>query len=193
MSSQEVKYPSFENRSRKIAITLVAFALLGGWIVYMLWASRIGLRTVLMPSIPEWTTYIAIGCVVGLVFACRGVLRGGGGRTLKSAMDAFFGWFCVGFACSIQGYDVAAYLLPGDTIHYESAYEISFPGPVLGKLSRCEAGVWIKDVTTERWIQLCTNKADLNDQIQRGMTAVRVTAHANKIGSYIVGYQFIYQ
>jgi len=50
-----------------------------------------------------------------------------------------------------------------------------------------------KDLNTERWIELCTTELDFNERRKKGMDFVLVTAHSNKIGSYIVGYQFIYK
>ena len=47
--------------------------------------------------------------------------------------------------------------MPGDIVHYESEYEIVYPGPSFSRSGRCEAGLLIKDLYTQRWIQLCTN------------------------------------
>ncbi len=62
----------------------------------------------------------------------------------------------------------------------------------MGKFGRCEAGLWIEDQSTNRWIELCTNKMDLDKNIQQGMQLVWVSARTNKIGSYIMNYTFIY-
>lgn len=182
-----------ENRLKKAALMAIICSLFGAWILYMLWAARIGMRTVLMASIPEWTTYITAGCVVGLIFAAKAFYSRPAQQTSARAVDPFFGGFCLGFACSFNIYAVCVYLLPGDVIHYESAYEITYPGPAAGKFSRCEAGLRIKDINTGRWTELCTNPSDLDKQRQRGMDAVWVTARANTVGSYIVGYQFIFK
>ncbi|HAH0308651.1 TPA: hypothetical protein ACIYV6_005231, partial [Escherichia coli] len=56
----------------------------------------------------------------------------------------------------------------------------------------CEAGLWLKVQNTSRWIQLCTNKEFLRSHHKQGMAGVWVTARVNKIGSYIVKYEFIY-
>ena len=99
----------------------------------------------------------------------------------------------IGFACSLNIYDIRVYLLPSETIHYESAYEITFPGPSVGRFSHCEAGIWIKDSNTHRRIELCTNKSDLHEQIKQGMKGVWVTTHKNKAESYISSYTFIFK
>ena len=94
---------------------------------------------------------------------------------------------------SVNIYATAAYLLPGEIISYESAYEITYPGPSIGKFGHCEAGLWIEDTGTHRRIALCTNKTDLEENIKQGMKTVWVNARTNKIGSYIVSYTFIHK
>lgn len=79
----------------------------------------------------------------------------------------------------------------GNVITYESAYEITYPGPGKGRFGHCEAGLWFKDYNTKRWIQLCTNKKALQAAGEPGADAVRVSAHSNEIGSYIIDYSFI--
>ncbi|MGH8356990.1 MAG: hypothetical protein ACRESF_05825, partial [Pseudomonas sp.] len=107
--------------------------------------------------------------------------------------ESFFGGFCLGLILSLHSYDVVTYLLPGDIVQYASPYELVTPGPYVGKFSRCEAGLRIKDLKTERWVALCTTQSEFNDQRKTGMNAVWVTAHSNKIGSYIKAYEFIYK
>lgn len=177
---------------KKITVLAITLLTVGTLFFYMLWATRIARQTVLMPWIPEWSTYVAVSVLVGLVFAGRALYQRPTEKALKRVSDAFPSGFCAGFVLSINSCNVGVYLLPGDTVHYESAYETTFPGPAIGKSNRCEAGLWIKDLTTERRIQLCTTKSDLHNQITPGMKAVWVTAHSNKIGSYISDYKFIY-
>ena len=100
--------------------------------------------------------------------------------------------FCLGCVLSLYCYDVYVYLFPDKIIGYESEYEVVFPGPSRGKYGHCEAGIWLKDQNTTRWIQLCTNKEFLRNHRKQGMTGVWVTARVNKIGTYIVKYEFIY-
>lgn len=67
----------------------------------------------------------------------------------------FLGGFVLGFLSIVNIFDVYVYLFPDDVINYTSDYEIVFPGPSKGKSSRCEAGLWIKDVHTGQFKQLC--------------------------------------
>src|SRR5476651_2000181 len=163
-----MEYPSFENKSKKRAILVAACLVFGAWLLYMLWAVRIGTRTVLMPSVPEWTTYTVVGCLVGLVFAGRAIYYRPGGRSSKRVAESFFGGFCLGLVLSLHIYDVCTYLLPGEIVHYESAYELNIPGPSFGKSGRCEAGLRIKDLNTDRWIELCTSKSEFYDRKKKG-------------------------
>ncbi len=179
-------------KKREYIVVIVSIMILGLWFWYMLWASGIGKRTVLMKNIPEWTTYITFGSVIGLFFAGHATYYRPIGKTAKHVLTSFWGGFSLGFVCILHFYDVCAYFLPGEINQYESEYDITFPGPAVGKSGHCEAGLWIKDAHTRRWIQLCTNRTDLYMQRKPGMNRVRVTARSNKLGSYIIDYQFSY-
>ncbi|SNY37578.1 hypothetical protein SAMN05660659_04270 [Pseudomonas sp. LAMO17WK12:I6] len=181
-----------ESKSKRIILTAVVFLLFGAWLYYVGWASKISARTVLMPEIPEWSTYLLIGSITGLTAAIRTLYKRPELKTAIQALNYFTGWFCLGFILSLNGYDTATYLLPGKIISYKSSYELRYPGPSRGKFGRCEAGLWIEDKSTSRWIELCTNKMDLDKNIQQGMQLVWVSARTNRIGSYIMSYTFIY-
>ncbi|WP_433589979.1 hypothetical protein [Pseudomonas koreensis] len=181
-----------ESKSKRIVLTMVVFLLFGAWLYYLGWASKISARTVLMPEIPEWSTYLLISSITGLTAAIRTLHKRPGRKTAIQALNSFTGWFCLGFILSLNGYATATYLLPGEIISYKSSYELRYPGPSMGKFGRCEAGLWIEDQSTNRWIELCTNKMDLDKNIQQGMQLVWVSARTNKIGSYIMNYTFIY-
>ncbi|VVM48096.1 hypothetical protein [Pseudomonas fluorescens] len=180
---QEMNTGSPKKKFRKQAIAAIVCLLAGGWIYYFCWAAGISARTILMPELPEFTTCLIFGALVGIVFAGRAIRAG---ETAKGAIQSFGGGFCISLFFSINFYDVCAYLLPGKVVSYESEYEVTYPGP-----SRyCEAGLWINDPNTHRRIELCTNKTELNERIGRGIYAVWVTARTNKLGSYIIGYTF---
>ncbi|WP_158783343.1 hypothetical protein [Pantoea sp. BAV 3049] len=183
----------FENKKEKHLLVIIAIAILGLWFWYMLWASGIGRRTVLMKTIPELTTYITVGSIIGLFFAGHTTYYRPVGRTPIYVLKSFGGGFCIGLVSILNFYDVCVYLVPGEINQYKSEYEITFPGPSTGKSSHCEAGLWIKDAHTQRWIQLCTNRTELYQKQSPGMNKVRVTARSNNLGSYILDYQFIYK
>lgn len=182
-----MKYPSLGSQFKRIAVLILVLLVLGAGMCYIGWASRIGGQTVLMAWIPEWTTYLVFGVLTGLYCAFRPERN----RPSMSLSTKFLGGFGFGFALLLNSYKVCTYLLPGEVIHYTSAYEIRFPGPAYGKYSRCEAGLWIKDVHTERDIELCTTRSEL-DQRKRGMTLALVTARTNTLGTYIFNYTFTY-
>ncbi|MEA9390075.1 hypothetical protein SJI19_05840 [Acerihabitans sp. TG2] len=184
-------YIYFKRKIKNTILVIVIFCAMALWFWYMLWASKIGRNTILMKSIPEFMSYITFGCIIGLVFAGCVTYQRPENKTPAHILETFLGGFCIGFVCILHCYDVCTYLLPGEIIRYESDYELTFPGPAIGKSSRCEAGLWIKDAHTTRWIQLCTNKSTLFKKQQYGMDAVWITARSNRLGSYIVDYQFI--
>ncbi|EMF1897489.1 hypothetical protein [Enterobacter roggenkampii] len=183
---------SFEDKRKKLLVTAVIFSVLGGWLWYMSWASGISHNTILKKSVPEWMTYISLGVLIGTIFVMRVFYLRTFNKTLEYIASAFFSGFCLGFVLSLNGYDIYVYLFPDKIIGYESEYEVVFPGPSRGKHGHCEAGLWLKDQNTNRWIQLCTNKEYLHSHRKQGMTGVWVTARVNNIGSYIVSYEFIY-
>ncbi|WP_036626174.1 hypothetical protein [Pantoea sp. AS-PWVM4] len=182
----------FENKCRKWFSIAVACLITGGWFWYTLWASSLSHNTILQKSVPEWITYISIGLFIGGVFFLHALYKRTFNKTLKYLFNAFIGGFCLGFALSLNCYDVYVYLFPDKVIGYESEYEVVFPGPSRGKHGHCEAGIWLKDQNTSRWIQLCTSKEYLHSHRKQGMTGVWVTARVNNIGTYIVKYEFIY-
>ena len=178
---------------KKIAVVAMVLLIFAALFSYLHWASRIAQQTVLMPWIPELATYIAVSVLMGLLFAGTTFYRRPLERSLKRAARSFSSGACVGFVCALNSCSVGTYLLPGDIVQYESDYEIHVPGPSLGRTSRCEAGLWINDLKTDRHFKLCTNNSDLHNQMAPGMNAVWVTAHSNKIGSYLDTYTFIYK
>jgi len=188
-----MKLSSPEKKSKRIVVKMIVTLLFGAWLSYAFWAVGISARTVLMPEVPEWQTYLLVSATAGLVAAGRTIHRRPDGNIARKVLDSFVGWFCLGLILSVNSYDAAAYLLPGEIIEYESAYEITYPGPSSSRFGHCEAGLWIEDSRTHRKIVLCTNKADLNGRIKQGTNAVWVRARSNKIGSYIVGYTFFHK
>jgi hypothetical protein len=180
---QNTKTGSTKRKLKERAIATVVFLLAGAWFSYLFWAVGISARTILMPEIPELTTYLLIGTLFGVVFAGLAIRAG---KATKSAIESFLGGFSVGLICSLNIYDVSVYLLPGEVVSYESEYEVTYRGPS----KYCEAGLWINDPNTHRRIKLCTNKKELDERIGRGIYAVWVTAHTNELGSYIIDYTF---
>lgn len=186
------KYYSFErNKSGLVIILLLSFLLLGCFLAYIIWVSMISMRTVLMNSVPEWLTYITIGSIFGLIFSGRATYYRPIGKTSNYVIERFWVGFSCGFILSLGIYDVFVFMSKGNVITYEAAYEITYPGPGKGRFGHCEAGLWFKDYNTKRWIQLCTNKKALQAAGEPGADAVRVSAHSNEIGSYIIDYSFI--
>lgn len=171
-------------RRRKVTLILAPLVIC---FIYMIYAMKISRQVVLMESTPEWTTYISISVIAGCVYS----FFHRGSRT--NIIELFFMGFCAGFMCSLNLYSVCTALLPGDIVSYKSKYEIVYPGPYVGRFgSRCEAGLLVKEMHTQRWKQFCTNKKELDSQIKQGMDSVWVTVKANKIGAYIINYKFIY-
>jgi len=189
-----MKFVSFGGRAKSYIHLAIVILIMCLWFAYMVWGVRLERRTVLMEFVPEWTTYFAVGVVVGVIFAARAIYVTyiwSSGQPSGKILESFASGFCLGFVCSLNIYAVLVYLLPGKIIQYESAYEIRYPGPSHGRSGSCEAGLWLRDTNTQSWIQLCTSKSELHDQMKLGANALWVTAYTNQIGSYILDYEFI--
>lgn len=182
----------FKNKRKKRSVTAVMCIFAGGWGWYMVWASRISHHTILQEWVPESMTYISFGALIGSFCFVRAFYLRTFNKTLKYFFNAFIGGFFLGFVLLLNCFDAYVYLFPDKIISFESEYKVVFPGPSRGRHRRCEAGLWLKDQNTTRWIQLCTSKAFLSSHRKQGMTGVGVTARVNKIGTYIVKYEFIY-
>lgn len=75
---------------------------------------------------------------------------------------------------------VLTYLLSNKTIRYQIEYEIISPGPSTSRFGRCEHGIWIKEIYTERWKLLCFS--DPKSKIQKNTGMVWVTTKTGPIG-----------
>ncbi|MCU3131885.1 hypothetical protein [Enterobacter roggenkampii] len=86
----------------------------------MSWTTSISNYTILQKSIPELTTYISVGVVIGALLVIRAFFVHAFNQTLKYFANTFFCGFCLGFVLSVNGYDIYVYLFPDKIIGYES-------------------------------------------------------------------------
>ncbi|WP_113632996.1 hypothetical protein DUT67_18215 [Pectobacterium peruviense] len=179
--------------SKDFLVTLLALSIMLLIFWYMLWASNLSRSTILIKTLPDFALYLTFGIVLGLIFAVRALYSQSIKKKLKHMLEMFMGGFVLGFLLIVNIFDVYIYLFPDDVINYTSDYEIVFPGPSKGKSSRCEAGLWIKDVHTGQFKQLCTNRETLFKKRRQGMDELWITARVNKLGTYIVDYRFTYK
>ncbi|RUR92624.1 hypothetical protein [Pectobacterium polaris] len=179
--------------SKGFLVTLLVLSIMLSIFWYMLWASQLSRRTILIETLPDFTIYLTFGIVLGLIFAGRALYSRVVKKKLKHMLEMFLYGFVLGFLSIANIFDVYVYLFPDDVINYTSDYEIVFPGPSTGKSSRCEAGLWIRDVHTGQLKQLCTNREALFKKRRQGMDALWITARVNELGTYIVDYRFTYK
>ncbi|MFZ4833179.1 hypothetical protein [Rouxiella sp. Mn2063] len=174
---------------------VVCFAFLAAYIAYLGWSSSISHRVVFFRSFPAFAWTLTVSLIGGLFFAWRGFYYRPVGKTAKHIFEMFFGGCALLFVLTMNMFDVYVYLFPKEVTSYVTDYDISFPGPSRGKNGRCEAGLWIKERHTSRWIQLCSSKAELavGEHHKQGMDGVLVTAKINSIGTYIINYEFTYK
>ncbi|KKI43539.1 hypothetical protein XK97_16130 [Obesumbacterium proteus] len=175
-------------------ISIIFFIL---FIFYISWASRISNNTILIKSGAEVKlSFIAIGMMATTagISAVRLAAVPRNRNDCIFILSMFIAGGLIGLTLSLNALDAYVYLFPDKTIYYASEYDVSIPGPYRGRY-RCEAGVRLKDIHTSRWIELCTSKEELEigNKRQQEMDAVWVTARVNRVGSYIVNYQFIFK
>ena len=78
----------------------------------MSWTTSISNYTILQKSIPELTTYISVGVVIGALLVIRAFFVHAFNQTLKYFANTFFCGFCLGFVLNVNGYDIYVYLFP---------------------------------------------------------------------------------
>ncbi|HHN8406051.1 TPA: hypothetical protein ACRRX0_000752 [Morganella morganii] len=174
------------SQSNKKKFSSVFFILVpfGIWIAFMYWSMFLGQSVVLFEWFPQWTISVIFAAVVGIIGGIWSIWR----RPIKQAFKSFLWSGFFGLILIVPVFDVTAYLLTNKTIHYQTEYEITSPGPATNRFGRCKHGIWIKEVYTERWKLLCINNAKL--ATQKGTDTVWVTTKIGPVGSYIVDYQF---
>ncbi len=150
----------------------------------MYWSMFLGQSVVLFEWFPQWTISVIFAAIVGVIGGIWSIWR----RPIKQAFKSFLWSGFFGLILIVPVFDVMAYLLTNKTIHYQTEYKITSPGPATNRFGRCKHGIWIKEVYTERWKLLCIDNAKL--ATQKGTDTVWVTTKTSSIGSYIVDYQF---
>ena len=192
----KIKTNRYIKKDCKLIISIIFFIL---FIFYISWASRVSNNTILIKSGTEVKlSFIVI--VIGIMATAAGISAVRLAAVPRTRNDCIFilsmfiAGGLIGLTLSLNALDAYVYLFPDKTIYYVSEYDVSIPGPYRGRY-RCEAGVRLKDIHTSRWIELCTSKEELKigNKRQQGMDAVWVTARVNRVGSYIVNYQFIFK
>nr|WP_248700004.1 hypothetical protein [Pectobacterium carotovorum] len=120
--------------SKDFLVTLLVLYIMLAIFWYMLWASQLSRRTILLETLPELTIYLTFGIVLGLIFAGRALYSRSAKKKLKHMLEMFLGGFVLGFLSIVNIFDVYVYLFPDDVISYTSDYKIVFPGPSTGKV-----------------------------------------------------------
>ncbi|AWH89694.1 hypothetical protein [Limnobaculum parvum] len=181
------------NRARKklikymiLAVVISSLLLAVNW--YLLWSASISNRTVLIPEFPFFTITLIVSAIFGIIFLLCKQFK----RTIKERLVIFLFGTCISLVVCSNLFDVYVYLFPEKTISYITEYKVSYLGPRRGKFGRCEAGLRIKEQYTGRWIEFCSSKEALKpgEQRKQGMNGVFVVAKVNKLGAYIVQYEF---
>ncbi len=113
---------------KRYLLLSVFFIIFAAWLWYLMWSTGVASRVVLMKSVPEWTTYITVASIVGLVFSGRVVYFRPVGESAIYVLKAFGCGFSIGLICILNCYSVYVYIAPGNIVQYESEYEVTFPG-----------------------------------------------------------------
>lgn len=186
------RYSFDKSKLRQYGVIGLSWVLLGLWIVYGGWASGVSHDTVLMDFVPEFTIYLIVSATVGALLAGLIIWKKPENRSLQKAFGLFGGGFGLTFALVVNSLDIYIYQFPDKVIGYETEYDVVFPGPSRGKHGHCEAGLRFREQHTGKMIELCTSPEAIRSQRKQGMTGIWVTARVNRLGSYIVRYEFVY-
>lgn len=164
---------------------------------YLLWSAAISQNTILVTDLPKESIALKVALVtgIGITFIVNFF------RPAKRIIEKLKQWSlfftfsaAFGFALAINMFEVYIYLYPEKVIDYVTDYKVTFPGPSNGK-HRCEAGLWIKEQYTGRWLELCSSKEQLKlgENRRQGMDSMYVVAQINRYGSHIQHYEFAFK
>lgn len=181
----EYQFKSYSrgNRYKKMSVNwiVVPFVI---WIVFIYWSLMLSSRVVSFEWFPKWTISITFAVIVSVISGIWSILR----RPLKHAFKNFYQSGFITLILIVPVFDALTYLLTNKTIHYQTKYEITSPGPSTNRFGRCDYGIWIKEISTDRWKLLCISNPKSKTKENTG--TVWVTAKTGFIGAYIVDYQF---
>ncbi|WP_050570376.1 hypothetical protein [Dickeya chrysanthemi] len=164
---------------------------------YFLWSSTLTQNTILVTGLPKESIALKVALAAGIsITFIANVSRPARGmiEMLKQWSFSFTFSAAFGFALTINVFEVYIYLYPEKVIDYVTDYKVTFPGPSNGK-HRCEAGLWIKEQYTGRWLELCSSKEQLKlgENRRQGMDGMYVVAQVNRYGSHIQHYEFAFK
>lgn len=181
----DYQFKSYSKNSKKkslpIYLIFIPFVL---WIAYMGWSISLHRRVVMFEWFPKWTISITFAVFLGMIGGIWSIFR----RPIKHAFKNFLSTGVAGFVLIVPAFDVLTYLLSVNTIRYQTEYKITSPGPRTNRFGRCEHGIWIKEIYTERGALFCIS--DPKSKTQKNTGTLWVTTMTGPIGSYIVDYQF---
>ncbi|MFB1115306.1 hypothetical protein RF240_03515 [Dickeya dadantii] len=164
---------------------------------YFFWSGDIASHIILVEGLPKQGIALTVAAIAGISITLAVSIF----HSSKGMPEKFKQWsFCFllsagfGYASAINAFEIYVYLHPEKVIDYVTDYKISFPGPSNGK-HRCEAGIWIKEQHTGRWLELCSSKEQLKlgENRRQGMDGMYVVAQVNRYGSYIQHYEFAFK
>ncbi|WES90669.1 hypothetical protein [Dickeya fangzhongdai] len=164
---------------------------------YLLWSSNIADHTILVSGLPKQGIALTVAAITGISITFAVSIFNPAKRMFEKIKQWIFYFMlsaAFGYASAINVFEVHVYLYPEKVIDYITDYKVSFPGPTNGK-HRCEAGIWIKEQHTGRWLELCSSKEQLKlgEKRRQGMNGMYVVAQVNRYGSYIQHYEFAFK
>ncbi|NAT78117.1 hypothetical protein HKX68_04480 [Dickeya dadantii] len=164
---------------------------------YFFWSANIADHTILVAGLPKQGIALTVAALAGVSIAfIVSTFRPAKEMIEKLKQWSFYFTFSAafGYVLAINVFEIHVYLYPEKVIDYVTDYKVSFPGPAHGR-HRCEAGIWIKEQHTGRWLELCSSKEQLKlgENRRQGMDGIYVVAQVNRYGSYIQHYEFAFQ
>ncbi|HHR5880435.1 TPA: hypothetical protein ACS7XF_000335 [Providencia alcalifaciens] len=173
-----------KGNKEKLLSTYFIFILYCSWLAYLFLSLFLGDNVVLFEWFPIWTISIVFAIFTGVIGSVWSTFR----RPKKQVYSNFLWGGFLGLMFIVPLFDVLAYSLANKTVRYQTEYEIVSPGPRVGKSGRCEYGIWIKEIYTDRWTLSCIR--DPNSKTLKNTGVLWVRVKTSPMGAYMIDYQF---
>lgn len=174
-----------DKRKKAILITLI-FILFGLFILYAFFFIKISHRIIVSLPISDFIISLAFSGLVAFIFSfrCKPLVNKSIKKRINQYCHRFLTMACLCFAITAPLFDYYVYLFPKETKTYLTDYEITVPGPHIGRFSRCDKGIKIQDHYTSKSFFLCFD----SKKYAYYNTQALVTVQSNAVGSYLVNY-----
>ncbi|NUF27684.1 hypothetical protein [Gilliamella sp. ESL0254] len=175
-----------EDKRKKLILKTIIFILFGFFMLHVLFFIKISQRIIVSLPIPDILISLVFAVFIAFIFSFRRklLINKPIRKRVTQYCNRFYGITCLCFIIILPLFDYYVYFFPKETNTYLTYYEITTPGPRIGRFSNCNKGIKIHDQYTSDIFFLCFNDKKHSDYNIQAL----VTVQSNSIGSYLVNY-----